>query len=131
VGGALFKQHHLTLTATTSACHNERWLGQENKGSKRFLAIKTINKKSIVEAKGDDLQRKVQRLLNERQILQHLDHPFVVHLLYFFQDEQRVYFGISLAGCNDFFTILNEMNSATGLGMVACRFYAAEVRRVG
>ena len=102
-------------------------MAQEKKLARRYLAIKTINKKSIVEAEGEDLQRKVQRLLNERQILQHLDHPFIVTLLYFFQDETRLYFGMNLAGCGDFFTILEETNGGNGLGIVACRYYAAEL----
>ncbi|GMH90048.1 hypothetical protein TrVE_jg2695 [Triparma verrucosa] len=103
------------------------WLAQEKRREKRFLAIKTINKKSIVTSDEEEQNRKVQRLLNERQILQHCDHPFVVTLLYFFQDSTRLYFGMSMAGCGDFYTIVGETNKGEGLPMHACRFYAAEL----
>ncbi|GMH74927.1 hypothetical protein TrRE_jg6234, partial [Triparma retinervis] len=73
------------------------WLAQEKKPPNRYLAIKTIQKKHIVKAQGEDLQVKVKRLLNERQILQHVDHPFIVQLVYFFQDEERLYFGMTMA----------------------------------
>jgi len=103
------------------------WLVQEKLDPKRYLAIKTLTKKSIVEGQDTDQQRKVQRVLNERQILQFLDHPFIVKLLYFFQDDHRLYFGMTLAACGDFFTLLEEVNDGAGLGLVACRFYGAEL----
>ena len=103
------------------------WLAQEKKPPNRYLAIKTILKKHIVKAQGEDLQVKVKRLLNERQILQHVDHPFIVQLVYFFQDEERLYFGMTMAECGDFFTILQDVNGGGGLGMITCRYYLAEL----
>lgn len=103
---------------------------QEKRREKRFLAIKTINKKSIVNTDEEEQNNKVQALLNERQILQHCEHPFIVTLHYFFQDATRLYFGMSMAGSGDFYAIMEDFKGE-GLPMYACRFYAAGEMGVG
>ena len=46
-----------------------------------MVAIKMVSKQFVIdEADGRQRQQKVQRLLNERRILQQLVHPFVVGL---------------------------------------------------
>ena len=55
----LLKQSHNSISSTQQTIHST--LTQEKRREKRFLAIKTINKKSIVTSDEEEQNRKVQR----------------------------------------------------------------------
>jgi serine/threonine protein kinase len=51
----------------------------------------------------------------------------VVELRCFFQDESRLFFGMTLAESGDFFSVITKENKGNGLPLIAARFYAAEL----
>ena len=72
-------------------------------------------------------RRKIAQLMEERNILASLEHPFIVKLFYFFQDSDRLYFAMSLAESGDFFSVITKENNGNGVDFHAARFYAAEI----
>ena len=55
-----------------------------NKGSKALRAVKIINKLTLGE-------KDKEKLLNEIEILKTLDHPNILKLYEFFQDQKRYF----------------------------------------
>jgi 3-phosphoinositide dependent protein kinase-1 len=53
--------------------------------------VKILEKKHIVR------EKKVQYVGREKEVLSRLDHPFFVRLYFTFQDQERLYFGLSYA----------------------------------
>jgi serine/threonine protein kinase len=89
-----------------------------------IIAMKTISKREVVSSTSERLSRRnIQQLLDERNILTAVDHPFIVNLLYFFQDQDRLFFGMELAESGDFHSVI----PGNGLNLYTTRFYAAEL----
>ncbi|KLO17120.1 kinase-like protein [Schizopora paradoxa] len=62
----------------------------QHKKSKKLYALKYIEKEKCTK------QKAVGNILQERQLLEEVDHPFVVNLRYAFQDDQNCFFVLDL-----------------------------------
>ena len=71
-------------------------------------------------------QKKIKRVLTERQILATADHPIIVTLHYCFQGNDHIYFVMDYCGGGEFFSILKKMPNKC-LPEKSVRFYCAEV----
>ncbi|KAK7200002.1 rac serine-threonine kinase [Novymonas esmeraldas] len=69
-------------------------------------------------------QAEITTPLSERSILQDIDHPFIVHLHYSFQEEGSLYMILDLLAGGELFTY---MERAAPLEEDTVKFYAAEV----
>ncbi|KAI0784196.1 kinase-like protein [Abortiporus biennis] len=62
----------------------------EHKRSKKLYALKYIDKARCIK------QKAVANIIQERRLLEEIDHPFVVNLRYAFQDDENCYFVLDL-----------------------------------
>ncbi|KAL5526355.1 hypothetical protein ACEPAF_8078 [Sanghuangporus sanghuang] len=62
----------------------------EHKKTKKLFALKYINKAQCVK------QKAVPNIIQERQLLEEVEHPFIVNLRYAFQDDQNCFFALDL-----------------------------------
>lgn len=84
----------------------------------RHVAIKSLLKAHIVK------NRQVAHVRSERDILHHLDHPFIVRMLTTFQDQQCVHLVMEYIAGGEFFSHLRKR---VRLSEDMARFYAAQV----
>lgn len=94
-------------------------LGQ-HKVDNQFVAVKILRKEKIVNINDIayiDVERKVLGLNS------HYKHPFLMHMLYCFQDSRNLYFGCEYLSGGDLFhhTVKNSYNADS------IRLYAAEI----
>jgi serine/threonine protein kinase len=88
------------------------------KDTKELCALKKMNKK-LLQKMGE-----TQHILTERDVLTQTDSPWLVKLLYAFQDVQHVYLAMEYVPGGDFRTLLN----ASGvLHEQHARFYFGEM----
>jgi hypothetical protein len=83
-----------------------------------WCAIKTLLKAHIMK------HQQVPHLRSERDVLQRIDHPFVVRMRGHFQDGACVHFVMEYVAGGEFFSHLRAREQ---LGEDAARFYAAQV----
>ncbi|KAJ2605588.1 3-phosphoinositide dependent protein kinase-1 [Coemansia sp. RSA 1722] len=88
------------------------------KATGRVFAAKILDKRHIIK------EKKIKYVNIERDILQALNHPFVVRLHYAFQDSQSLYFVIDLAANGE---LLSWIRKLGGLAEESARFYLAEI----
>ncbi|KAF9007613.1 kinase-like domain-containing protein [Cyathus striatus] len=62
----------------------------EHKRSKKLYALKYIDKARCIK------QKAVANIIQERRLLEEIDHPFVVNLRYAFQDDENCFFVLDL-----------------------------------
>ncbi|KAH9945005.1 kinase-like protein [Epithele typhae] len=62
----------------------------EHKKSKQLYALKYIDKAKCIK------QKAVANIIQERRLLEEIDHPFVVNLRYAFQDDENCFFVLDL-----------------------------------
>ncbi|KAJ3573124.1 hypothetical protein NP233_g2624 [Leucocoprinus birnbaumii] len=62
----------------------------EHKRSKKLYALKYIDKSRCIR------QKAVANIIQERRLLEEIDHPFVVNLRYAFQDDENCFFVLDL-----------------------------------
>ncbi|KAG2017923.1 AGC/NDR protein kinase [Coprinopsis cinerea AmutBmut pab1-1] len=62
----------------------------EHKRSKKLYALKYIDKTRCIK------QKAVANIIQERRLLEEIDHPFVVNLRYAFQDDENCFFVLDL-----------------------------------
>ncbi|KAL0954799.1 hypothetical protein HGRIS_003746 [Hohenbuehelia grisea] len=62
----------------------------EHKRSKKLYALKYIDKARCIK------QKAVANVIQERRLLEEIDHPFVVNLRYAFQDDENCFFVLDL-----------------------------------
>ena len=60
------------------------------KKTKKIYAMKQMMKTKIIAKKS------IHSVLNERQLLSKLKHPFIVNMAYAFQDRESLYLGMDL-----------------------------------
>ncbi|KAJ2161033.1 3-phosphoinositide dependent protein kinase-1 [Coemansia sp. RSA 552] len=88
------------------------------KATGRVYAAKVLDKRHIIK------EKKIKYVNIERDILQALNHPFIVRLHYAFQDSQSLYFIIDLASNGE---LLSWIRKLGGLSEECARFYLAEI----
>ncbi|KAI8895657.1 kinase-like domain-containing protein [Globomyces pollinis-pini] len=88
------------------------------KDSGKFYAMKVLKKSEIVK------MRQVEHTLNEKRILEKLEHPFLVSMLSAFQDSSNVYFILEYVQGGELFSYLRKCSRFPNH---VAKFYAAEV----
>ncbi|XP_029432241.1 3-phosphoinositide-dependent protein kinase 1 isoform X2 [Rhinatrema bivittatum] len=81
-------------------------------------AIKILEKRHIVR------EKKVLYVTRERDVMTLLDHPFFVKLYFTFQDEEKLYFGLSYAKNGELLKYIRKIGS---FDENCTRFYTAEI----
>ncbi|KAJ3049230.1 hypothetical protein HK097_009750 [Rhizophlyctis rosea] len=89
----------------------------EHRRTKKYYALKYMEKKSCVN------ERAVQHIVQERNLLEEIHHPFVIQLRYSFQDWEYLFMVIDLAMGGD----LRFHCSAKSLREPAIRIIVAEI----
>ncbi|XP_062914811.1 3-phosphoinositide-dependent protein kinase 1-like isoform X2 [Mobula hypostoma] len=92
-------------------------LAREQTTGKEY-AIKILEKRHIIK------ENKVPYVTRERDIMSRLDHPFFVKLYFTFQDEEKLYFGLSYAKNGELLKYIRKQGS---FDENCTRFYSAEI----
>ncbi|KAF8515909.1 kinase-like domain-containing protein [Gautieria morchelliformis] len=90
----------------------------QHKQTRDLYALKYINKSKCVKMKA------VANIIQERRLLEEIDHPFVVNLRYAFQDDENCFFVLDLMLGGDLRFHLERLGSLTE---DTVRFYMAEL----
>ena len=88
------------------------------RNSQKHFALKVIPKQKVIER--DD----IRHLRNEKELLQMLDHPFIINLFTSFQDSYYVYLALECVVGGELFTFLKQSRRFSD---AKAKFYAAEV----
>ena len=128
---SIMKEHSLSTNATfqpgVKGFKIQKLIGRGSY-AKVFLVTKTSNgkpyamkvlKKSEMENKKD-----ITRLFNEKEIIQNIDHPFIVKLHYTFQTQEKAYFILDLLNGGDLYTHITKYGK---FKENRARLYAAEI----
>ncbi|XP_044835145.1 3-phosphoinositide-dependent protein kinase 1 isoform X3 [Mauremys mutica] len=84
----------------------------------REYAIKILEKRHIIK------ENKVPYVTRERDVMSRLDHPFFVKLYFTFQDDEKLYFGLSYAKNGELLKYIRKIGS---FDETCTRFYTAEI----
>ncbi|ORY23058.1 kinase-like domain-containing protein [Naematelia encephala] len=90
----------------------------QHKHTKTLFALKYINKAKCVKMKA------VANIVQERRLLEEIDHPFVVNLRYAFQDDENCFFVLDLMLGGD---LRFHLDRAGAMNEETVRFYMAEI----
>ncbi|KAI9508187.1 AGC/YANK protein kinase [Russula earlei] len=90
----------------------------QHKQTRDLYALKYINKAKCVRMKA------VANVIQERRLLEEIDHPFVVNLRYAFQDDENCFFVLDLMLGGDLRFHLDRLGS---LSEETVRFYMAQL----
>ncbi|KAH8112742.1 kinase-like protein [Phellopilus nigrolimitatus] len=90
----------------------------EHKRTKKLYALKYIDKAQCVK------QKAVANIIQERQLLEEVDHPFVVNLRYAFQDDANCFFALDLMLGGD---LRFHLERKGAVDEPAVRFWVAEL----
>uniref|UniRef100_A0A8C9WMB7 3-phosphoinositide-dependent protein kinase 1 n=1 Tax=Scleropages formosus TaxID=113540 RepID=A0A8C9WMB7_SCLFO len=92
-------------------------LAREHSTGKEY-AIKILEKRHIMK------ENKAQYVKRERDVMSILDHPFFVKLYFTFQDDEKLYFGLSYAKNGELLKYIRKIGS---FDETCTRFYSAEI----
>ncbi|XP_038675766.1 3-phosphoinositide-dependent protein kinase 1-like isoform X2 [Scyliorhinus canicula] len=92
-------------------------LAREQSTGKEY-AVKILEKRHIIK------ENKVPYVTRERDIMSRLDHPFFVKLYFTFQDDEKLYFGLSYAKNGELLKYIRKQGS---FDENCTRFYSAEI----
>ncbi|KAI0629219.1 kinase-like protein [Trametes polyzona] len=90
----------------------------QHKQTRELYALKYINKAKCVKMKA------VANIIQERRLLEEIDHPFVVNMRYAFQDDENCFFVLDLMLGGDLRFHLERLGS---LSEEVVRYYVAEI----
>ncbi|THU99165.1 kinase-like protein [Dendrothele bispora CBS 962.96] len=90
----------------------------QHKQTRELYALKYINKAKCVKMKA------VPNVIQERRLLEEVDHPFIVNLRYAFQDDENCFFVLDLMLGGDLRFHLERLGS---LSEEVVRFYVAQL----
>ncbi|KAF9489313.1 kinase-like protein [Pleurotus eryngii] len=90
----------------------------QHKQTRDLYALKYINKTKCVKMKA------VPNVIQERRLLEEIDHPFIVNLRYAFQDDENCFFVLDLMLGGDLRFHLERLGS---LSEETVRFYVAQI----
>ncbi|XP_028670296.1 3-phosphoinositide-dependent protein kinase 1-like [Erpetoichthys calabaricus] len=92
-------------------------LAREYSTDKEY-AIKILVKRHIIK------ENKPHYVKRERDVMSDLDHPFIVKLYFTFQDDEKLYFGLSYAKNGELLKYIRKIGS---FDETCTRFYSAEI----
>ncbi|KAG6908427.1 hypothetical protein DXG01_004652 [Tephrocybe rancida] len=90
----------------------------QHKQTRELYALKYINKNKCVKMKA------VPNVVQERRLLEEVDHPFIVNLRYAFQDDENCFFVLDLMLGGDLRFHLERLGS---MSEEVVRFYVAQL----
>jgi len=90
----------------------------KHKESGKYYAMKVLVKRQIIESK------QVEHTINEKRILETLDHPYMVNLIGSFKDNRNLYIVLEYVCGGELFSYLRQCKR---LPNHVARFYAAQV----
>ncbi|KAH8980894.1 kinase-like domain-containing protein [Lactarius akahatsu] len=90
----------------------------EHKRSKKLYALKYIDKQQCIK------QKAVANIIQERRLLEEVDHPFLVNLRYAFQDDNNCFFVLDLMLGGD---LRYHINTKGNFPENVVRFWTAEL----
>ncbi|KAI0255083.1 kinase-like protein [Lactifluus subvellereus] len=90
----------------------------EHKRSKKLYALKYIDKQRCIK------QKSVANVIQERRLLEEVDHPFLVNLRYAFQDDDNCFFVLDLMLGGD---LRYHLNTRGNFPEDVVRFWTAEL----
>lgn len=90
----------------------------KHKETGKYYAMKVLVKRQIIESK------QVEHTINEKKILETLDHPYMVNLIGSFKDNRNLYIVLEYVCGGELFSYLRQCKR---LPNHVARFYAAEV----
>jgi len=88
------------------------------KANGEYYALKVMKKEDIIQYK------QVEHILNEKHILEQINHPFIVNMLCGFQDNTNIYIVTEFSCGGELFSFLRAQKYFTN---DIAKFYAAEV----
>lgn len=95
------------------------WLVSHSETSETF-ALKTISKRKLIES------HQTSAVLREKELLQLLSHPFIIHLVSSFQDENSLYLLLPVVQGGELFSLLQKRKTKEhGLPVQDAAFYSA------
>ncbi|ELP89444.1 hypothetical protein EIN_390690 [Entamoeba invadens IP1] len=90
----------------------------KKKDTGKIFAMKILDKKAVVET------NEVEHTMAEREVLGTIDNPFIVHMHYSFQNENKLYFVMDFVNGGElFFHLQNERR----FSIARAKFYSAEI----
>ncbi|OHS99691.1 Serine/threonine-protein kinase CBK1 [Tritrichomonas foetus] len=95
----------------------EIWLVRD-KISKEYYALKIINKLTII------INDQAESIKSERTLLASINNPWIVKLIYSFQDPENLYYVLEFVQGGDLCSLLNRL---TTLDENIARYYIAEI----
>jgi CRP-like cAMP-binding protein len=90
-------------------------------GKKRAYALKIQSKYELIK------DGQVKALMDEKNIMEKLKHPFIIGLVDTYQDEQFVYMLLHLVQGGELFSVMDSVPAKNGLPEKDAIFYAAGV----
>ncbi|KZO90712.1 kinase-like protein [Calocera viscosa TUFC12733] len=90
----------------------------QHKQTKELFALKYINKSKCVK------MRAITNIIQERRLLEEIDHPFVVNMRYAFQDDENCFFVLDLMLGGD---LRFHLDRNGPMAEEVVRFYVAEL----
>jgi len=95
------------------------WLVEQKETGDAY-ALKAIDKVSVIDTKQDD------GVMREKELLEMLNHPFILNLISTYQDEQNLYFLLPLIPGGELFSVLHRQKSpGRGLPNNSAAFYSS------
>lgn len=90
----------------------------KKKDTGKVYAMKILDKKAVIET------NEVEHTMAEREVLGTIDNPFIVHMHYSFQNENKLYFVMDfINGGELFYHLQNERR----FSIARAKFYSAEI----
>lgn len=90
----------------------------KEKKSGRYVAVKILKKAEIIKMK------QVDHIMNENNILASIDHPFIIYMDGFTQDDRHLYLVIEFVRGGEMFTYLRGIGK---FDAKQAQFYSAQV----
>eukprot|EP00742_Colponemidia_sp_Colp-10_P000759 GILJ01000825.1.p1 GENE.GILJ01000825.1~~GILJ01000825.1.p1 ORF type:complete len:330 (-),score=65.08 GILJ01000825.1:191-1180(-) len=112
-------QFELKKTLGTGSFGRVRFCKHRTTG--KHYAIKILKKAEIIRLK------QVDHIMSEKAILAQIDHPFIVNMFGFFQDDRHLYIVLEYVIGGEFFTHLRR---AGRFDNNTARFYAAQITSI-
>jgi len=98
------------------------WLVETTTGSRTPLALKEISKRKLLDS------RQERSVLREKELLELLHHPFILHMVSSFQDATNLYLVLPFIQGGELFNIVAaKSKSGHGISNNHAAFYAAGI----
>ena len=126
-GNTIFSKHKTIKTVSLEDFETKKVLGRgsfgkvclvQYKPTKEYYAMKSLKKDVLLD------QEQVESTILEKKILQTLDHPFLVGMVFCFQTEERIYFVMPFIRGGELF---QHLRTEKFFKEDKVRFYAASI----